>query len=1094
MRYLIGLYCFLGMSLHLKAQQVETMFVPASKIFQHEPYLRFDPFMIDNELVKKAYSKEMRLQDKQGYLWFIADNKTLIRYDGHYTKTYDTTHYYGVYMNPDGAIWSVTDAGIALFDTLTETFRSYSSPLIKNYAHWGSVSGINGKNYILFPVTSNNVRAPFFEFDSQNKQLKHIKLPRLLNGYTQTYDSDTALVVIVPRGRSVDRHGRIWGEVSLASNTRHGRNAPGYYDPLRHQITWFPLSNVYNPEFKNSRVKRHQNFAINSILPDADGRFVWIGGWEHLGLLRFDTHLLRWKQYYFPELAANQIFTLVAYNSNEILLHTNNKLSVFNKKTETLHEYPHLPDDTFSPPLYPDAIVEGNNHTFWVGKHIANGDNEVAYVSPDLQLLQMLPRPIRKANFRLFCHHDRRFYFTYQGANGFVLSSYDERNGQEKILLRQPDGKQPEQHINMALADTVNQVIWFVGKIAGGSIWQWDLRRQRMIKVRAPIISASLLMDQLYDIMSIAQDNQGNVWIPVTQPTLGTEGMLVKYDTRSKQFIHLVHIQHLLANQRLRSVMADSRGIIWLGSWDDNLIRWFDPVTNKLIIKNDITKTTTETNVPIHKIVEDTKRGVVWIAATAHGLWKYTRHTDRWEKIRLNNTDEVINILLTDDGTLWLKSLNALIRYRPETGNVKYLGAEYDLKAMPFGSFIKGDNDELFFDRFRFFSHEIHDITSKPHIVFSFLKVFDHQLPLTQTINSLTEIKLHYNQNFFSIGFSALSYLQHTKNQYAYQLKNFNSDWIQVGNTPLATFTNVPPGEYELLIKGSNYDGVWSDVRSLKIIITPPYWQTWWFRLLIGLIALTILYAVYRYRLAQQTLKSRLAAEEALRKQEEAFRKQREAEYQQRIAQTEIAALRAQMNPHFIFNCLNSIQFYAANNDAEAASNYLTKFSRLIRLVLENSRSEKVALANELETLRLYIEMEAMRFGKKLNYEISIDPEIDIDTLQIPPLLIQPFVENAVWHGLMHKPQGGIVRIEVRQSMDSLLTVIVSDNGIGRKKATEIKSKSVTKHKSFGMKVTAERIEQINQLYKIDTQVEIIDLKDALGHVSGTQVIIQIPV
>ncbi|MEO8772446.1 MAG: histidine kinase, partial [Ferruginibacter sp.] len=141
--------------------------------------------------------------------------------------------------------------------------------------------------------------------------------------------------------------------------------------------------------------------------------------------------------------------------------------------------------------------------------------------------------------------------------------------------------------------------------------------------------------------------------------------------------------------------------------------------------------------------------------------------------------------------------------------------------------------------------------------------------------------------------------------------------------------------------------------------------------------------------------------------------KQIETAFEQKIAETEMTALRAQMNPHFIFNCLNSIKLYTLENDSQTASEYLTIFSQLIRLVLENSRSEKVTLQKELETLRLYIELEAMRFKDKVKYQININPEIDQQYIDIPPLLLQPYVENAIWHGLMHKKEGGNICIDV---------------------------------------------------------------------------------
>jgi sensor histidine kinase YesM len=223
-------------------------------------------------------------------------------------------------------------------------------------------------------------------------------------------------------------------------------------------------------------------------------------------------------------------------------------------------------------------------------------------------------------------------------------------------------------------------------------------------------------------------------------------------------------------------------------------------------------------------------------------------------------------------------------------------------------------------------------------------------------------------------------------------------------------------------------------------------------------------------------------------------RQQDEAKFQQKIAEIEMNALRAQMNPHFIFNCLNSIKLYSMENNSDAATSFLSKFSRLIRLVLENSRSEKITLKNELETLRLYIEMEAMRFKNKVGYRINVEEDIDQQFVEIPPLLLQPFVENSIWHGLMHKDEGGEVIVNIKQENDELLHIEIIDNGIGRKQANEYKSKSAIKQKSFGMKVTAERIELINHLYNTDTKVTIEDLMDENGEALGTRVIIIIPI
>lgn len=265
--------------------------------------------------------------------------------------------------------------------------------------------------------------------------------------------------------------------------------------------------------------------------------------------------------------------------------------------------------------------------------------------------------------------------------------------------------------------------------------------------------------------------------------------------------------------------------------------------------------------------------------------------------------------------------------------------------------------------------------------------------------------------------------------------------------------------------------------------------QQQWFYIIGGLIlfALASLYFFYRTRLHEGRLKTEIAAERI-------EQHQKEAEFQRQLGDISLSALRSQMNPHFIFNCLNSIKLYTTQNDTVAASEYLTKFSRLIRLVLENSRNDRITLASELDALRLYMEMETMRFKEKLKYNIAVEKDVDLDYIEIPPLLLQPYVENAIWHGLMQKEEGGRIDITVTMEQhESMLAINIVDDGIGRAKAAELKSKTATKHKSYGMKVTSERLALINQIYKSGANVTIHDLADDNGRPAGTRVTIKIP-
>ncbi|MCC6287498.1 MAG: histidine kinase [Chitinophagaceae bacterium] len=215
---------------------------------------------------------------------------------------------------------------------------------------------------------------------------------------------------------------------------------------------------------------------------------------------------------------------------------------------------------------------------------------------------------------------------------------------------------------------------------------------------------------------------------------------------------------------------------------------------------------------------------------------------------------------------------------------------------------------------------------------------------------------------------------------------------------------------------------------------------------------------------------------------------------QQKMAEIEMQALRAQMNPHFIFNCLNSINRYIVKSDQATASLYLTRFAKLIRLILDNSNNKSVSLSSELEALRLYIEMESIRFEKQFTYSISVDKDVQPDYIYVPPLIIQPFVENAIWHGLLHKETAGHLHISFSRKIQNILECVIEDDGVGREKAKELKSKSTSTKKSLGMKLTEDRLSLLNRQAMLDATVEVLDLKDRAGEASGTKVILKIPV
>lgn len=338
-------------------------------------------------------------------------------------------------------------------------------------------------------------------------------------------------------------------------------------------------------------------------------------------------------------------------------------------------------------------------------------------------------------------------------------------------------------------------------------------------------------------------------------------------------------------------------------------------------------------------------------------------------------------------------------------------------------------------------------------------------------------IELDHNQNFLQFEFSALQFNNHNQLQYAYLLEGADKDWIYSGNRNFVSYSGLGPGKYVFRVKAANNDGVWSNQETrIELMIREPIWRRDWFLVLCAGLLMLGMWLIYRFRI------KRIRREESLK-----------AGFHQQLADMEMRALRAQMNPHFIFNSLNSIQKYILKNDQYAASQYLTKFSRLIRLILDHSNQNNILLSSETELLQLYCEMESLRFDHRFNYRIQVDASLQPDTQEIPSMLIQPYVENAIWHGLLHKETTGNLLIEFKKTADGQLIVMVEDDGVGRSRAAELKSKQVLKKKSYGMQITEDRIALINRLNKIQASCRVLDLTDAQGRPAGTRVELVIP-
>ena len=360
----------------------------------------------------------------------------------------------------------------------------------------------------------------------------------------------------------------------------------------------------------------------------------------------------------------------------------------------------------------------------------------------------------------------------------------------------------------------------------------------------------------------------------------------------------------------------------------------------------------------------------------------------------------------------------------------------------------------------------------KEELPFHFTQIKINDQPFDRQSN----YELNYKQRDISIAYTALSFRDPTGTRYRYRILGLDTNWIYTSAREIR-LTSMPFGDFNMEFQAISRSGKWnSAIRSLRFTIHPPLWQRRWFLLLSAVVAVAILSWWIRSKISSIKKRER---EKTL--------------YNTQMAEMEIRSLRAQMNPHFTFNVMQSIQYYITHHDFDSAQRYLGKFSKLMRRVLDNSRFAYISLFDEMETLRIYLELEKLRFEDGLDYSIQLQTGLDPHLFKIPTMLIQPYVENAVKHGLSYKKNNPVVQISIYTAGEYLFVEIV-DNGIGRKKAAEINGAKNENHVSAGTSLVNERIDAFNKYYGYGLKSETFDLYAQDGQPTGTRVVLTIPI
>lgn len=484
------------------------------------------------------------------------------------------------------------------------------------------------------------------------------------------------------------------------------------------------------------------------------------------------------------------------------------------------------------------------------------------------------------------------------------------------------------------------------------------------------------------------------------------------------------------------------------------------------------------------------QQGHVWVATQGNGLLRCRFINDSLvvEK-RLTvqdglSADILLKLLVDKDQVLWALAHNGLNRIAITNNVESIVAATIDRQL------LKGDyqNADMMQDNtgriwmatssglLSFDPTVLAATITQPLLYIESIRLLQdgEETMLPSSGGSFPPGDFRHRQNTLEILFTGIHYSNPASVQYEYRLSgDDDTSWNKLYQNRQVLLSNLPAGDYIIEARAAAGSNQYSNGVTWAFTIHAPFWRTGWFIALITVAAAGITWWLVRQRMSN--LRNKAATQR---------------DFERQIARVKMNMLRAQMNPHFIFNSLNSINNFILRNDPQNASGYLTKFSRLMRMILDNSRSEWVTLENELDALDLYIQLESIRFDHVFQYKLALDEAIDPSRVIIPPLIIQPYVENAIWHGLLYREEpGGVLMLEITRAGDQLI-IRVEDNGVGRKAAAAMRSRSALKNKSHGMKITGERLDIVNMTYDANTSVEVIDLYNDNHQGIGTRVLI----
>jgi ligand-binding sensor domain-containing protein len=987
-------------------------------------------------------------QDRRGFIWLLTANG-LQRYDGlrfvNYSEIFnisnDLNNDAGLYADSSNTIWIPKVTEVQKLQTTKNLFSSYQPEKVLQSAGLKTDTFIDPHNRKIFLSPHGS-----FMYDAPGKKYKWLTLN--LNAFTQRktnfFNVDKAT-------------GNIY---SLADDglILYDRQTKKIYsascDPGH-----IPVINVFKQKLR-----------------PGDGRLVMIDSHNNLWVTTWGGLFYKYE----PGTKKLYTYSLGAINQTSI---DKNDISI-------------------KSPASVSCLFEDDHGTIWAS---TNYDGLLRYDAAKNNFEPVSFGEKNKSfNFQVYCIFQDKDENIWLGTDDGITIFNPYRQYFQSVHHEEGNASMLKSEIQSFIQTSTGDML--IGSWGGGiGVYDSDWNFKKNIIDNSPSYESNL-------VWSFVQNDDGTMWVGCQH------GYIHIYNSTTGKIINTIH-PVALDNSTIWCMTKDNAGNIWLGLHNGKIAEWkksdqkFCASTDKpdlsahvhnifidshkrtwactpsglkefdaaamhfsktyLPVANDTTSISSK-NI---EAIEQYNDSTLIIGTAQGGMNFFNINTGKFIHFNTKNgfpSNTIHSIKIDADGFVWFTTDYGLYKYKPSEKKFTVYNIERGIInsafiASPLCTLKNGDwcgctSTEVIYFNPKVLSAQNNSTTP---VEIAGMRIFDTPLPVDSFLAIRKSVVLNYKQNFLTIEFASLNFSSIVQTKYYYKLSGVNNDWMNAGIRRSATYTNLQPGDYTFTVKADNGNAV-SKETSFEIIIEPPFWKTTWFIVLCLILVAAIIYFLIQRRI--KTIRSK-------------------AELKQKIAETEMIALRAQMNPHFIFNCLNSIDNLIQTNEKEKATTYLAKFAKLIRAILENSGTNSIACWKDLETLKLYLELEELRWGKKISYRLNIAPEILQGDYKVPPMIIQPYVENAIHHGLLNKEQGrGELLIDVKTEKNQIIYAI-EDNGIGRKKAMEYKLLNKPAHQSMGLDITKERINLFNQ--NNNGSVTIADLYNN-NEAAGTRVTVSL--